>query len=50
MPVVLLSAPYMLPFIERFKPVFDHYNIELLIPEVNERLGEEEILAYAGQI
>ena len=49
MPVVLLSAPYMLPFIERFKPVFDHYNIELLIPEVNERLEEEEILAYAGQ-
>lgn len=39
----------MLPFIERFKPVFDHYNIELLVPEVNERLEEEEILTYAGQ-
>lgn len=49
MPVILLSAPYMLPFIERFKPVFDHYNIELLVPEVNERLEEEEILAYAGE-
>lgn len=49
MPVILLSAPYMLPFIERFKPVFDHYNIELLVPEVNERLEEEEILTYAGQ-
>lgn len=49
MPVIFLSAPYMLPFIERFKPVFDHYNIELLVPEVNERLEEEEILAYAGE-
>ncbi len=49
MPVILLSAPYMLPFVERFRPVFDHYKIELLLPEVNERLEEEEILAYAGQ-
>lgn len=49
MPVILLSAPYMLPFVERFRPVFDHYKIELLLPDVNERLEEEEILAYAGQ-
>lgn len=49
MPAILLSAPYMLPFIDRFKPVFDHYHIELLIPEVHERLEEEEIIAYAGQ-
>lgn len=49
MPVILLSAPYMLHFVERFRPVFDHYKIELLLPEVNERLEEEEILAYAGQ-
>jgi D-3-phosphoglycerate dehydrogenase len=46
---VLLSAPYMLPFIARFKPVFDHYGCELVIPEVNERLEAEEILAFAGQ-
>ena len=49
MHTVLLSAPYMLPFVERFKPVFDHYGIELLLPEVHERLEEEEILRYAGQ-
>lgn len=49
MPVILLSAPYMLPFVERFRPIFDHYKIELLLPVVNERLEEEEILAYAGQ-
>lgn len=49
MPVILLSAPYMLPFLERFKPVFTHYKIELLVPDVNERLEEEQILSYAGQ-
>ena len=49
MPVILLSAPYMLPFIERFKPVFNHFNIDLLLPVVHERLEEEEILKYAGQ-
>lgn len=46
---VLLSAPYMLPTIDRFKPVFDHYGIKLITPEVHERLSEEEILTYAGQ-
>jgi D-3-phosphoglycerate dehydrogenase / 2-oxoglutarate reductase len=49
MPVVLLSAPYMVPLVERFRPVFAHYGIELIVPEVHERLSEEEILAWAGQ-
>ncbi|HEY59397.1 MAG TPA: phosphoglycerate dehydrogenase [Anaerolineae bacterium] len=48
MPKVLLSAPYMLPYKERFTPIFTHYGIELIIPEVHERLSEKEILAYAG--
>lgn len=46
---ILFSAPYMIPFLERFKPVFDHYQLELIVPEVHERLGETEILKYAGQ-
>jgi D-3-phosphoglycerate dehydrogenase len=46
---VLLSAPYMLPYVSRFQPIFDHYHCQLLIPEVNERLSADEILAYAGQ-
>jgi D-3-phosphoglycerate dehydrogenase len=46
---ILLSAPYMLPFVERFRPVFDHYDCGLIIPEVHERLSEQEILQYAGQ-
>lgn len=45
---VLLSAPYMLPFVPRFQPVFGHYGCELVIPEVNERLEADQILAYAG--
>jgi D-3-phosphoglycerate dehydrogenase len=49
MPTVLFSAPYMLPLVERFRPVFDHYGLSLIIPEVHERLGEPELLAYAGK-
>jgi len=49
MATVLLSAPYVLPFIDRFRAVFDHYGIDLLIPDVHERMEEEQILEYAGQ-
>jgi D-3-phosphoglycerate dehydrogenase len=49
MKTVLLSAPYMLPFLDRFKPVFDHYQVELLVPQVNERLSEAELMQYAGK-
>jgi len=45
---ILLSAPYMLPTFDRFKPVFEHYGIEVIAPEVHERLSEEEILVHAG--
>ncbi|HLA97019.1 MAG TPA: phosphoglycerate dehydrogenase [Anaerolineales bacterium] len=50
MTTVLLSAPYMIPIIGRFQPLFDHYQIELLVADVQERLDEEQLLAYAGQI
>jgi len=45
---VLVSAPYMLPEMDRFKPLFDQLGIAVILPEVHERLSEEEILAYAG--
>ena len=48
MPTILFSAPYMIPFLERFQPVFDRFNLELIIPELNERLEESQILEYAG--
>lgn len=46
---VLLSAPYMLPLLDRFRPVFEKYGIDLLLPEVHERLEEADLLKYAGQ-
>ncbi len=49
MKTILFSAPYMIPFVERFRPVFDHYDIDLILPEVHERLEAADILKYAGQ-
>lgn len=49
MPTVLVSAPYMLPKMDRFRPVLESFGLQLIVPEVNERLEEEHILKYAGQ-
>ncbi len=46
---VLVSAPYILPVIERFRPLFEQKNVELLLADVEERLSEEDLLSYAGQ-
>jgi D-3-phosphoglycerate dehydrogenase len=43
---VMISAPYMIPFIERFKPFFESNDIEVIVPEVGERLVEDELLKY----
>jgi D-3-phosphoglycerate dehydrogenase len=39
----------MVPLYERFRPVFEHYGLEVIIAPVQERLEEDQILAYAGQ-
>jgi D-3-phosphoglycerate dehydrogenase len=39
----------MLQEIDRFKPALESLNMKLIIPEVNERLSEAEILAFAGE-
>lgn len=49
MPTILLSAPYLIPFLDRFRPVFTRHGIDLIVPEVHERLEEDDILQYAGQ-
>jgi D-3-phosphoglycerate dehydrogenase len=46
---VLFTAPYMIPFVDRFRPVFNHFEIKLIIPEVEERMEEEDLLQYAGE-
>jgi D-3-phosphoglycerate dehydrogenase len=49
MTTLLLSAPYMLPEIERFRAVFQRYGLDLIVPVVNERMEEQDLLTYAGQ-
>ena len=49
MPTILFSAPYMLPSVDRFRPVLEHYGLDLITPEVHERLEETDLLKYAGQ-
>lgn len=49
MPTVLMTAPYMIPFLDRFKPEFAKYGIDLIVPDVQERMEEEDLLKYAGQ-
>jgi D-3-phosphoglycerate dehydrogenase / 2-oxoglutarate reductase len=49
MPTLIFSAPYMISSVERFRPVFTHYGLDLIVPIVHERLSEEEILVFAGQ-
>lgn len=46
---ILLSAPYMLPYTDFFLPILDQLGCDVIIPEVNERLSEEEILTFAGE-
>ena len=46
---ILLTAPYMLPFLDRFKPVLENYGFELIVPDVQERMEENDLLKYAGQ-
>jgi len=48
---ILVSAPYMIPVIDRFRPALEKHGITLLLPpEWKERLEEDELLQYAGQI
>jgi D-3-phosphoglycerate dehydrogenase len=46
---VLLTAPYMIPVLDRFRPVFEKYDLDLIIPDVHERMEEADLLHYAGQ-
>jgi len=48
--VVLVSAPYMVPHVGRFKQAMERVGIELIVAPVHERLSEEQLLTYAGSI
>jgi D-3-phosphoglycerate dehydrogenase len=49
MPTILMTAPYMIPVLDRFRPVFAKHGIELIVPQVRERMEEADLLIYAGQ-
>src|SRR5574340_1388198 len=48
MPTVLVSAPYMIAPLDRFRPELERLGLELVVADVHERLGEAELLRYAG--
>jgi D-3-phosphoglycerate dehydrogenase len=49
MPTILFSAPYMIPLLPGYRPLLEGLGLQLIVPEVQERLGEAELLSYAGQ-
>jgi D-3-phosphoglycerate dehydrogenase len=48
MPTILYTAPYMIPLLPRFRPVLEELGLQLIVPEVHERLEEAQLLEYAG--
>jgi D-3-phosphoglycerate dehydrogenase len=47
---VLVTAPYMQLVIDRFKPLFDKHDVELIVPSVEERFEEEDLLHWISDV
>jgi len=47
---VLISAPYFQPVVDRFRQEFEKHEIELIIPPVQERMEEKDLLKYISDI
>jgi len=47
---VLISAPYMQPEIDRFRSVFEEHGVEVVVPPVEERMEEDELLEWIGDV
>lgn len=50
MTTVLISAPYMIPILDRFRPELENYGLSLIVAPVSEHLDENELMSYAGQV
>lgn len=48
MPTVLVSAPYMIPQLGRFRPVLERLGLKLEVADVQERLTEDQLLEKSG--
>ena len=46
----MVSAPYMQPAMDRFRPWFEKHGMEIILPPVNERMSEEELLRWAADV
>lgn len=46
---IMVSAPYMIPLLPRYRPLFERLGLQLIVPDVHERLNENELLSFAGQ-
>ncbi len=47
---VLVSAPYFQPVLDRFRSVFEENDLEPIVPEVRERLSEDELVGLIDGI
>jgi len=47
---VLVSAPYLQPELDRFRKMFDKHGIKLLVPTVNERMEEKQLLEWIEEV
>jgi len=47
---VLVTAPYMQLVIDRFRHVFEAKGVELIVPPVNERFAEHELLELVSDV
>ncbi|MFU8773752.1 MAG: NAD(P)-dependent oxidoreductase, partial [Anaerolineales bacterium] len=50
MKTVLISAPYIIPILDRFRPELERHGLSLTVANVIERLEERELMPYAGQV
>jgi len=39
----------MIPLLPRYRPLLEDLGLQLIVPEVHERLDEDQLLSYAGQ-
>ncbi|MDD3948860.1 MAG: phosphoglycerate dehydrogenase [Anaerolineaceae bacterium] len=49
MRTVLITAPYIIPFMDRFTPILESFGLNVIIPEVDERFEVAGLLEFAGQ-
>ena len=47
---ILVSAPYMQPVIGRFQSIFAENDMQAILPPVNERMGEDELLRWIADM